>query len=111
MKNIEQFRKENILSIKEIIEQIFDDDNERVEEWLNASFDEDGNFQRKGIWGDIWDGLEIQIDYYLQKARRFDTELQTLTDDELNELCEMLTNEAYDYHESYASRDESEEER
>ena len=87
---IENFRKENILSTEELIEQIFDGDLERVADWLSTPLD---------IKKESWNGLEIQVDCYLSAIKNCGDIVGTLSDDEMDDLCTMLTNEIYKYHE------------
>lgn len=90
MKNIKEFRKENVLSTEEIINQIFNDENDRVIDWLNTPFDENK---------EAWNGLEIQVGVYLENIKNSGDVVNTLSDEELDELCTLLTDEIYDYHE------------
>lgn len=87
---IEDFRKEHVLSTEEIIEQIFDGDLESVADWLSTPFD-----NKK----EPWNGLEIQVDCYLSAIKNCGDIVGTLSDDEMDALCTMLTNEIYKYHE------------
>lgn len=104
MTDIKDFRKENVLSTEEIISQIFDNDNDRVIDWLNANFDKEAHFTRNHqsfgqVYGDIWDGIEIQVGVYLENIKNSGDVVNTLSDEELDELCTLLTDEIYTYHE------------
>ena len=89
---IKDFRKENILSTEELIEQIFDGDLERIADWLSTPLDDKSEF---------WNGFEIQVDCYLSAIKNYGDIVGILPNDELDALCTLLTNEIYKYHEDH----------
>ena len=94
---IKNFRKENVLSTIEIIEQIFDGDLERVADWLSTPFHNEK---------DEWNGLETQVDCYLSAIKNYGDVVCTLSEDEMDTLCTMLTDEIFMYHEdNFVERD------
>lgn len=96
---IKDFRKENILSTEELIEQIFDGDLERIADWLSTPLDDKSEF---------WNGLEIQVDCYLSAIKNYGDIVGTMSNDELDALCTLLTNEIYKYHEDHFLEKETE---
>lgn len=87
---------------QEIVNQMFDNNSERINKWLSQDF-ATYNLVDKGNIGMVsaidWGIIKHRVGYFIRKEGNRSKIIANLSDEEKETLCELLSEEVYRYHE------------
>ena len=91
-----------------IVNQMFDNDTEAISHWLNRDFGKDELVEQVNL-GMVskldWIEIRSRVGYYIYKLGKKNNIIAKLSKEENENLCEMLAEEVYYYHEEYKSKE------
>lgn len=95
---------------QEIVNQVFDNNSERINNWLNRDFATD-NLVDKGNLGKVsaidWNIIKHRVSYFIRKQSKCNDVIANLSAEEKETLCRILSEDIYSYHEEYKNKKEN----
>ncbi|MBO5231937.1 MAG: hypothetical protein J6B88_04875, partial [Clostridia bacterium] len=92
------------------VNQMFDNNSERINNWLNRDFATD-NLVDKGNLGKVsaidWDIIKHRVSYFIRKQSKCNDVIANLSAEEKQTLCTILSEDVYIYHEKFKNKKEN----